>query len=113
MGSGVVDLAQEFEVGWVTALERIQEEADATGGAIAGVVAAWATGGINPAWRVSRRPRSRRTSHAAAENFARAMGWIGLGNFASAAAAKASAAGHLKAAALWGAAARRGFEHGR
>ena len=39
----------------------------------------------------------------AVENLAKALGLIALGNVPSAAAAKASAAGHFKAAALWGA----------
>lgn len=37
------------------------------------------------------------------EALARSFGWISLGNFASAAAAKVAAVGHFKAAALWGA----------
>lgn len=48
---------------------------------------------ISAAWNLAK----------ASEEFARAWGWIGLGNFASAGAAKASAAGHLATAGKWAA----------
>ena len=98
------DAADQVVTSWTEAGDAVGERFDAMEGLASGLFSAIATGGIKSVAMLAKAKIVENLA-AAAENFARALGWIGLGNFASAAAAKASAVGHLKAAALWGAAA--------
>jgi len=100
----LAESAADLESAWVEALQAIEAEAQAMELSIASLVQAFAAGGFAGLARLAKAKVVENLAWAA-ENFAKAMGWIALGNVPSAGVAKAAAVGHLKAAGMWGGAA--------
>ncbi len=96
-------VAEDVQSAWVEALHAVEEEARLVGATIHRLISAWAVGGIEGLVRLAKAKVAENLARAA-ENFAKAWGWIGALNPAGAAAAKKAAVGHLGAAAKWGAA---------
>jgi len=98
----LADSAAEMESAWVEAMAAIEAEAHALSSTIHTLFYALASGGIEGLARVAKAKVAENLARAA-ENFAKAWGWIAGLNPAGAAAAKTAAVGHLGAAAKWGA----------
>jgi hypothetical protein len=93
--------ALETKTNWTLALEAVTAQASAMGVSIAGIFGTIAHGGIASVARLAKAKVLENLAFAA-ENFAKSLGWIALGNVPSAAVAKAAAVGHLQAAGKWG-----------
>jgi hypothetical protein len=102
--AALADAAADLESAWVEALQAIEAEARAMEMSISSMVQAFAAGGFAGLARLAKAKVLENLAWAA-ENFAKAWGWIALGNVPSAGVAKAAATGHLKAAGMWGGAA--------
>jgi hypothetical protein len=98
----LADAAADMESAWVGALDAVEAEARAVSSTIEGLFFALAVGGIEGLARLAKAKVAENLARAA-ENFAKAWGWIGSLNPAGAAASKKAAVGHLGAAAKWGA----------
>lgn len=96
------DTAQEVEGAWSAAFAAMRSEADATATLIQGLFQALASGGLAGLAQFAKNKAIENLAWAA-ENFAKAWGWIGSLNPVAAAAAKKAAVGHLGAAAKWSA----------
>ena len=96
--------AKDAQTSAEQAIQAMQAQAEATHTLITGLFDAFAQGGISAITKLAKAKVVENLAWAA-ENFAKALGWISLGNFPSAAAAKASAIEHLVAAGKWGLAA--------
>jgi len=96
------EAARTVETAWTEALDAIEAEVQALGSTIHTLFSAWSSGGIEGLVRVAKAKVAENLARAA-ENFAKAWGWVAGLNPAGAAAAKKAAVGHLGAAAKWGA----------
>lgn len=105
MADGIVNIhdetAAKVESIWADTHEAIGAEVEGIGRSIGGLFLSWASGGVKGVARFAKAKVLENLAWAA-ENFAKGMGWIALGNVPSAAAAKGAAVQHLAAAGKWG-----------